>query len=289
MKLTKNKPATEAEESVYKRYKVPSLERVLLILETLAATPHGLTLMEIAGKLKIPKAGAFRIITTLLHHKYIQRNETTGKITLSRKILALGNSTICQYNMNEEALPFMRSLRDETGETVQLNTHIGCEGVVLEQVPSTHEIRIVVDPGTRFGLHCSAPGKAILAFMPEPERENILAQMPFPRRSPTTITNRKEFREELARAREIGFAVDRAEGIVVGLHCVSAPVLDQSGYPVGALTITAPSVRMPVKDFPKVAISVMNHASQLSSKLGYKILTDLQIHKGANQHETRIH
>jgi len=265
--------AATTELASYRRYRVPSLERVLLVLETLARTPQGLTLMELAGDLKIPKAGAFRIITTLLHHNYIQRNDTTGKITLSRKIMALGNSTICQYNMIEEALPFMRSLRDETGETVQLNTHIGPEGVVLEQVPSIHEIRIVVDPGTRFGLHCSAPGKAILAFLPDKEREQIISEMSFPRRSPTTITDRKEFYRELEQVRKTGYGTDRAEGIVVGLHCISSPVFDRNIYPVGALTVTAPAARMPLKAFPKVAASVMKHASQLSFKLGYKVLS----------------
>jgi len=274
MKLNKKKTpnALIPKLSTYKRYRVPSLERVLLMLEVLAHTPHGLTLMELVHELKIPKAGAFRIIITLLHHNYVQKNDTTGKITLSRKILALGNSAICQYNMIEEALPFMRSLRDNTGETVQLNTHIGCEGVVLEQVPSIHEIRIVVDPGTRFGLHCSASGKAILAFLPEKEREQILADMTFPRFSPATITNRNEFRKELAWVRKTGYGTDRAEGIVVGLHCVSAPIFDQNMYPVGAFTVTAPAARMPVKSFSKVAASVMKHSEELSSKLGYKVL-----------------
>jgi len=276
MKLTENKmsSAVTLKLAAYKRYRVPSLERVLLVLETLARTPQGLTLMELAGSLKIPKAGAFRMITTLLYHNYVNRNDTTGRITLSRKILALGNSTICQYNMNEAALPYMRSLRDDTGETVQLNTHIGYEGVVLEQVPSIHEIRIVVDPGTRFGLHCSAPGKAILAFLPAKEREQIIEEMPFPRHSPATITNPGEFRKELGRVRRLGYGTDHSEGIVVGLHCVSAPVLDQHAYPVGALTVTAPAARMPVKSFPKVALSVMKQASQLSLKLGYKVLSN---------------
>lgn len=274
MKLTKEKTSDSAgaEMTAYRRYRVPSLERVLLVMETLARTPQGLTLMELAGSLKIPKAGAFRIIVTLLHHNYVQRNDLTGRITLSRKILALGNSAICRYNMNEEALPFMRSLRDDTGETVQLNTHIGCEGVVLEQVPSIHEIRIVVDPGTRFDLHCSAPGKVILAFLPEKEREQILAKMAFQRYSPSTITDRAEFRKELARVSKMGYGVDRAEGVVVGLHCVSAPILDQNVYPVGALTVTALAARLPAKSFPKLAVLITKYAAQLSLRLGYRVL-----------------
>ena len=256
----------------YSRYRVPNLERVLLILETLAQTPQGLTFMELIIALKLPKAGGFRIITTLLHHGYVRRDPVTSRLSLSRKILTLGNSTICQYNIFEQALPIMRRLRDVTGETVQLDSHIGAEGVVLDQVPAIHEIRIVVDPGTRFSLHGSAPGKAILAFLPEPERESILAAMPMTKYSSATITEMPLFREELSCVRQRGYGTDQAEGMVAGLHCISAPVLDQSGYPVAALTVTAPAMRLPAQAFPEMAIKLVAHASELSQRLGYRLL-----------------
>lgn len=271
-------PAPLVDARTYARYRVPSLERVLLVLEALARAPQGLGLMELARQLRLPKAGAFRIITTLLYHGYVQRDPATGRIALTRKILTLGNAAICQYDIIEQALPIMRRLRDATGETIQLNTHIGIEGLVLDQVPGLHEIRIVVDPGTRFGLHCSAPGKAILAFLPDAERDAILAAMPFPRRSPTTITDPLRFRAELERVKKQGYGVDRAEGIVVGLHCISAPVFDQSAYPVAALTVTAPAMRVPRGRFPAVAAIVVAHAAELSQRVGYRLLDNAPGH-----------
>jgi DNA-binding IclR family transcriptional regulator len=260
------------DEKAYRRYRIPSLERVFELLETLAKHPHGMTFTELIDGLKIPKSGAFRMLTTLMHLQYLTKDEVSGKITMTRKILALGNTSICQYNLIEEALPFMRQLRDETGETVQINTHLGAEGVVVDSVPSIHEVRIVVDQGARFGLHCSAPGKVILAWMPEPERERILAAMTFPRHTEATITDRMLFRKELEKVRKQGFGVDHAEGIVVGLNCVSCPILNHVNYPIAAMTVVAPSLRLPESLFSNAAKHIKPLALALSKRLGYDAL-----------------
>lgn len=256
----------------YQRYRVPSLERALELLEMLAKHPAGMTFMELVAALKLPKSGAFRMLTTLIYLQYLSKEEGTGKITLTRKILSLGNSAISQYNLVEEALPFMRQARDATGETVQLNTHLGVEGVVIDSVPSIHEIRIVVDAGTRFDLHCSAPGKVFLAWMPTAERERTLAAMSFLRHSATTITDRRLFRKELEKVREQGYGSDVSEGIVVGLNCVSCPVLNHLNDPIAALTVVAPAMRLPASNFPAVAVQLKPLAHALSKRLGYDAL-----------------
>jgi DNA-binding IclR family transcriptional regulator len=186
--------------------------------------------------------------------------------------MVLSNTTVCRYNIIEESLQYMRRLRDETTETVQINTIVENKGVVLETVPSVHEVRIVVDPGARFGLHCSAPGKVLIAWLPEAEREKILSEMDFPRHSEQTITDVDEFRAELDRVRERQYATDLAEGIVPGLHCVSCPILDHNGYPVAALTVVAPSNRMPESSFGDVAAHVKRNAMMISKRIGYQVL-----------------
>lgn len=262
----------EAGEKAYRRYRVPSIERLFELLETLARRPGGVTFPELVAGLRLPKSGAFRMLTTLIHLGYVAKDEATGKVTLTRKILALGNSSICQYNLIEEALPFMRRLRDATGETVQINTHLGSEGVVVDSVPSLHEVRIVVDSGSRFGLHCSAPGKVLLAWMPEAERERLLAAMTFERHTDATITDPSLFRKELDKVRRQGYGTDMAEGQVIGLHCVSCPVLNHFGEPVAALTVVAPAMRLSPDQFAKVAGLIRPLAYALSKRLGFDAL-----------------
>ena len=257
------------DETTYRKYRVPSGELLLQMVEILAQERGGFTQSELMQRLGVSKAVIFRMCITLLYHQYIERHPITHRLALTRRVLALGNSAICEHNLIEEALPIMRRLRDLTGETVQIGTQFDAEGIVLNQIPSTQAIRIVVDPGTRFGLHCTAPGKAILAYLPEAELEKTLKAMTFPRHSASTITDRKKFRQELEKVKKVGYAVDLAEGVIAGLHCVSCPIFDEAGYPVGALTVLGPSMRMAEAHFSSVAEHLRPLASELSAKLGF--------------------
>ncbi len=86
------------------------------------------------------------------------------------------------------------------------------------------------------------------------------------------MTDPETFRRELARVRRRGYGTDRAEGIVPGLHCVSCPILDHNAYPVAALTVVAPSTRLPASDFADVAERVGRYAAMISRRIGYNLL-----------------
>jgi DNA-binding IclR family transcriptional regulator len=249
------------------RYIIPNLSRGLKVIEYLAAHPEGLNMGEMAEGLNIAKSGIYRIVATLVKEGYIRKEDDTAKHKLTRKLLSLGQNVVCQYNITEISIPVMRELRDATGETVQLNTMTGLQGVVLEQMPSPKAVRIVVDPGTLFDLHCTAPGKAIMAFLPETERNNLLPKLELTKHSPTTITDLDDLKSEMVSVAEAGYALDRAEGVVAGLHCVSAPILDEGGYPVAALTVTAPAMRMQEKDFQAAGELIVMHARKISSAM----------------------
>ena len=247
------------------RYIIPNLSRGLKVIEYLATHPEGLNMGEMAEGLNIAKSGIYRIVATLVKEGYIRKEDDSTKHKLTRKLLILGQNVVCQYNITEISLPVMRELREETGETVQLNTMTGLQGVVLEHIPSPKAIRIVVAPGTLFDLHCTAPGKAIMAFLPEAERENLLPQLKLTKHSPTTITDLDDLRSELVSIVQTGYALDRAEGVVAGLHCASAPILDEGGSPVAALTVTAPAMRMQEEDLQAVGKLTIMYARKISS------------------------
>jgi DNA-binding IclR family transcriptional regulator len=150
---------------------------------------------------------------------------------------------------------------------VQLNARIGTEGVVLDVAASRHPVRMTVDPGTRYTLHDAAGGKVALAYLPEAERERLLARLALVRRTPRTITSRVALRREMADVRRQGYALDRAE-CVEGIRCVSAPVFDRRGECVAALTVTGPSMRIPESRFPALARAAVAHADRISRRLG---------------------
>jgi DNA-binding IclR family transcriptional regulator len=253
------------------RYHVPNLERALAILELLAKHPDGLSMVEISGILAFPNNSVYRITSTLVNHGYLNRDEHSKRFNLSRKLLALGFASLSEQNIVEMSIDIMRELRDATRETVLLATLLSESMVVLEQVPGSHPFKFMVDAGSRLHLHTSAPGKALLAFLPESERESILKGLKLPGFNPRTITKKTQFRDELERVRQQGYALDFGEQLE-GVHCVGAPVLNERGYPIAAIWITGPRDRMPESSFLDLGRQVEEHALQISRRFGYNLL-----------------
>jgi DNA-binding IclR family transcriptional regulator len=247
-------------------YHVPNLERALVILEFLAGNP-GEGVSGIAEALRLPKNSVFRICMSLLRHGWLLRDDATKAFHLSRKLLALGYAATNKHTVVENAIDVMRELRDLTKETVLLGTLIHTEGVVLEQVFGLHPFKFMVDAGTRFSLHTSAPGKALLAYLPEGEREDVLRSLRLTRYTERTITTLPALRKELEAVRACGYALDHAEEIE-GCHCVGAAILDHHNNPVASIWMTGPGSRVPPASFPVIGKLVKEHADRISGRLG---------------------
>ncbi|WP_169853313.1 IclR family transcriptional regulator [Anaerohalosphaera lusitana] len=250
------------------KYHVPNLERALEILELLSEHGEGLSLTSVVEKLGYPKNSVFRITKTLLDRGYLRRADDTKVFTLTHKMLTLGYGAVSEYSLVEKSLDIMRELRDEVRETVLIGILSGTYGVVLEQVVGSHLFKFMVNPGRRFPLHASAPGKAMWAFLPAREREMLLERVELKRYNDNTITDKGAMHEELDRVREAGYAIDRAEE-VEGVRCVGAAVLDQHGYPVASIWSTGPSERMEKAGLEEAGRKTVEYARQISRRLGY--------------------
>lgn len=252
------------------RYLVPNLHRALQIIDFMAHEPAGCGVTEISARLGFPKNSVFRIIKTLQAHDYIIESNHTYR--LSSKLLALGYANLSEVNLVEESIDVMRALRDEAKETVLLGTVLGLHGVVVEQVLGSHEIKFSIDIGHNFYLHTAAPGKAMLAFLPEAERARLLDSIEYVRFNKRTVRNRKELERVLKSVQEKGYAVDCAERIE-GLHGVACPVINYLDYPVAALWITGPSYRMPQSELDRLGPIVARYAQIISKRLGHRTET----------------
>lgn len=255
-------------ETLAKRRKttgVPILERTLGLLEFLSQCPGGVALSDLARALNIPKNTTYRMLNTLCARGYVFRNEAELTYRLTRKLATLVYTRALDGGLIEKALEPMRALRDQVKETVVISIFDAGEGIVLEQVPGLHPFRFVCDPGTRQPLHASASTKAILACLPDEERDAILKQASFPQLTKRTVTSVGAFRRELAATRLRGFGIDRGEALY-GVRCVAAAVLDRQRRPVAAITVTGPDERLREKDFDQVGKRVMACARAISDK-----------------------
>lgn len=252
------------------QYQVPNLERALTIMELLSKHPEGLILSRISQMLDISKNSVFRITATLHNRGYLVRDDLSKTFRLSDRLMAVGSAAVSESNLVEVSLDVMRELRDKTKETVLLGALLSSEyrGVTLEQVPGLHPFKFLLDVGSNLILHVGAPGKVLLAYIPDAERERIIDNLKLKRYTANTITTRSQLMNELNSVRKKGYAVDRGEW-TEEMHCVGAPVLNQRNYPVAALWVTGPSSRLLEKEFDKTGEIVREHAFRISKILGF--------------------
>lgn len=248
----------------------PALLRGLDILEDLHGQAVPQSVSEIAERLKLPANSTLRLLMTLESKGYVERNPQSLQYRLTRKPASLALYGVREQSLMETALPLMRELRNQSGETVHLSViENGC-GVVLEHLPSTHVFRFVCNPGATFSLHTSASAKAILASLPAEDRERLLDGYRFIRQTSTTITRRTDFDRELERGVKAGYWEDHAEGFD-GINCVAAPVFNALGYPIAAITVTGPSSRMREAELVKYGKQVAACAKAVSVRQGHAV------------------
>lgn len=253
---------------VEESFSVPSLTRGMAVMELLAKNTEGLGLVEIAGALAIPNNAVFRIASALVEMGYLHRDDRNRKFRLGSKLLSLGLATVHEKNIVERSNDLMRQFRDEVKEMVALGSILKeyAEGVVLSEFECSYFFGYRLQPGHRWPLYCTGPGKAMLAFLPESEYRAMQGGMKMKRYTRNTITDGKSLDKEMESIRKLGYAVDREE-MLGGCHCVSAPVLDSCKYPVAAIWASGPSDRMTAAKFPEIGKIVIHYAELISRRL----------------------
>ncbi|MDR0430629.1 MAG: IclR family transcriptional regulator [Tannerellaceae bacterium] len=255
-------------EKIEENYKVPNLEKGIAVLEYLSLQPMGETLQEIKTALDISQTTAYRILNTLVRLDYLSYNEDSKRYRLSRKLLTLGFRSLNEHNLLETVLPRLRDLRDRVKETACFGVLGSRKGIFIEQAQGHHTFRFVLSPGKPFELHCSAPGKAIMAYLPDTVCERYLSYMEFTRYNERTIVGRNEYLKELEKVRLYGYALDNEEELN-GVICVGAPVFDYTGYPCGAIWISGPKDRLTKEVIQTSAREIMDISGLISEELGY--------------------
>lgn len=245
---------------------VPALDRTLDILETLSSSPKGLTLSELSLQLEIPKNAVFRITQTLMARRYLSRDAETMAFQLTGQWLRLATPRLGGMSLAALARPAMTALRDDTGETVQLGVLSGADGTIIEQVEGTQPLRIVVDLGLRFTLYSNAPGKLLLAHLPEKRREQVLSKTSLEPFTSRTITDLGELEKECQRILNRGYSTDYAEADE-GVHCIAAPVVDEFEGVVAALWMSGPAKRLPKSRFRELGEEVKAAARKVSQQI----------------------
>lgn len=258
----------EDELIVEEQYKMPNLEKGLAVLELLSYSHVGMTLQEIKIELEISQTTAYRMLNTMVRLGYLLYNDKIKKYRISKKVLAMGLRAIEEHDIFESVLPHIRDLRDQIKETVCYGV-LGSEKVLfIEQAIGTHPFCFVLAPGKVIDLHCSAPGKAVLAFMEPSAKEAYLKTITYEKFNENTITSETDLVKELEQVAQCGYALDREEEMI-GVVCVGAPIINCHGIPIGAIWFSGPRSRLNHATIVRYASLLLETTHTISYELGY--------------------
>jgi IclR family transcriptional regulator, KDG regulon repressor len=250
-------------------YRPQVLERTFAILDVLAESTEDLSWAQMEGRLNFDKSTYYRLLRTLEHHGYAERNATTGKYRLGSKLLELGSKAVSRFDLATAGRPYVERLSGQSGETALLGVLRADQVITLTVVEGRHALRMGVTVGGKAPAYCSAIGKAILAFLPQDEVDSFIREAALKRYTRHTITRRSKFKAELAQIRNRGFAMDNQE-LEAGLKCIAAAVQDRSGGIIAALSIAGAAHRFNKKRVSTLAPLVSRMASDFSASLGYR-------------------
>ena len=217
--------------------RVASLVKGIAILEYIIATGKEMRLRDVAAHFSMDRSTAYRFLTTLENLGLLRKNRKTKRYSVGPRFFVWQGNLPQHGRFFSFIKPEIERLARETGQTSHFAALIGLEIELIEVVPSGRTIAVQQSVGNREPLYCSAVGKAILAFLPERERQAMMAQFTFERFTNTTLTSIPELEKELENIRDSKIAFDNGEGSQQ-VTCVAAPLLNADGYPVGAIGLS---------------------------------------------------
>lgn len=252
---------------------VQSLERAALILDVLSRFSQGLSLGELSEKAGLSKGTAHRLLTSLSYLDFIRQDPFNKQYLLGFKLVELGNSLLNQIDFRIEARPFLMELAERTKETVHMVILDGDKVLYIDKVEASGSatgLRMASMLGSRIPAHCSAVGKVLLAYLPEEKFTEMVGARPLPKRTKNTITDPGKLRAHLKHVRRNGYALDNEEN-EIGIRCVAAPIRDQRGEVISAISISAPAIRIEPRILgSSLKNQVIATALKISRKLGYQ-------------------
>jgi DNA-binding IclR family transcriptional regulator len=219
------------------------IERMARLLDVLAEHPEPIGLKQIAQQTGLHPSTAHRILAAMAADRLVDRVEP-GAYRLGMRLLELGNLVKSRISVRELALPVMRELHAETGETVNLSVRHDDEIVYVERTSSGRSaMRVVHVIGTRAPLHVTAAGKLFLLEDGNVRLREYAARTGLKGLTPNSLVRVELLERALGEIARSGFATDEEEA-ELGVRCVAAGIYGDDGLLEAALSISAPSDRM---------------------------------------------
>src|SRR5437660_7630253 len=246
---------------------VQSVDRALLIIETLAEDDEGYRLSDLAVRTGLSTSTAHRLLTTLERRRFVQFDRDGSKWHVGAQSFVVGSTFVHRRNFAAQAMPYLRKLRDQTRETANLAVVDDESIVVLTRMESREIMRSLTKVGGRVAMVASGVGKAVLATYSDDDVNAIIRRQGMPRLTEKSIVRPSDLFRELEKARRQGFAIDDEEACM-GLRCIAAVVYNDNSEPLAAISVSGMTGRVTDDRLPLLGSMVRDIATELTLALG---------------------
>lgn len=252
-----------------KKNRVPAVERALDILEYLIARNEATSIRKLSDSLELPRVSVFRIIKSLEAKGYVLNQGGRGRYILGAKIVSMGSRISTDANLSQVANPFMFELARESGQTVQLGVLFEYQVMYIDQIRTSEALTLVVPSRTPFAVNTSAGGKVLVAALEDSRLQEFLENTILESNTPRAIVDKEQFRLELMRVRNQGYAIDDEE-FARGIRCIAAPVHNSAGQTIASLGIAGHTRELTDQRLPALRQATLGTAARISRSLGYE-------------------
>lgn len=248
---------------------VQTLQRAFSLLDSFTIDKPDLGVRELARLTGLSSSTTGRLLAAMKEAGILHQNSDSHTYSMGLKVLNWAGVYTNSLDIRNLALDHLRKLHSLTQETISLYLLDGKDRVCVERMESPHNVRITSRIGLRLPLYAGSAGKAMLAFLPEAQREEIISSTPLMPLTEKTIVDPDYLRRELAHIREVGYAVSRGEW-QIDASGVAAPIFDANHFPTAAVTISGPAQRFTDEAFAEYIEIIQPVAAQISRELGYR-------------------
>lgn len=248
--------------NVNEKYILQSVSNALDILDLLSERKE-MSVPEIAEATGFGKSSVFRLLATLESKSYVRKSED-ARYSLDIKLVSMGQAAMNQNEIIRYGHPYLETLTHASGETshlAMLFQTIYCRFV--DKVVSTSTIHMDSHPGFYRPAHYMACGKVMLSNSSRVVQEHYIKSVNFERLTEYSIQSGEQLLKELEKIKAQGYAMDHEES-EYGLTCVAAPIMDNAGQVIAAVSISGPTWRM--KEHVEKNISLVTEAGRAISR-----------------------
>src|SRR6266852_6467624 len=243
---------------------IQSVDRAARILRALAAGSGRLGVSELSERLGLAKGTVHGLLRTLHDHGLVEQDADSDKYQLGPQLLQLSNRYLDLNELRARSLAWAELLATRAGEAVRVGVPHGNGVLVVHHVFRPDSSLQILEVGAMLPMHATALGKSVLAYLAEPERQDVLTAG-LPKLTGRTISTTAALGRELELVRERGYAVEREEA-VLGEVGMAAPIFGRLGKVVGGIGVVGPTERLHGRAREAAVASAVGEAARSISR-----------------------